>query len=389
MNINQAKRDENVRQSIELKNLKDRNAIEIERQKLNHAKHKAQIKTSGKLELETLRSQNNIKLRQEHERNERIINEAQKSLEDVKVRTQAEKDRIQSDFSKKKIADQKIFDLDAKNKKELNRLMLQDYDHEKNIEIQKMKRKADNIQSELSHDYAVKRVDQKNEMLNKIAIDKDKYQTLKTTQDMKFSRALRDQKVENEKMITENERNHQKRVVTREKHYKDELQKGEILGQKRLRSQKEIFEQKYQENYKKNEAVLQELMHNKEKIINDLKTIVKKDVKHALTKEQDVFYKNLDFNPEISMNSDKSKYILSLNVPSYEADKFQLVADGREIRLSLQREYKFTKSEDDSKSTTSRFETFTEKFPVEKLTDAKKVSKTYTDGVLKFEIGLL
>jgi HSP20 family molecular chaperone IbpA len=388
MDISNARRTEQKKHTKELKNLTDSNKNEIDRQKLNHSINKANFQQASTLELNNLRSQNQYKTIAENDRNNKVLNELKESLSSVKVRTTNESNRIKKMFADKKDVDQKTFEGNFRARKDINQMAMQDLNHEKSVELQKIQREADAARTVQKSDLIYKRADDRDQMLTEISLDKDKYSQHKFSQDTKFRKALSSQNKENVMTLVNNERSHQDVLKNRTEYFKEQRVETEKIGLKQQKILQNNFEQKYQENYKNNEELLQKLSHHKERILEKLKGEIKNDLVHEVEKEKDTFYRRTEYKPTVTMNDDKSRYILSLKVPDFEAKKFNVVADGRELKLSMQRDFNFSKNENGNKSTISRVESSSERIKVDQILNGKDITKSYTDGILKFEIGL-
>ena len=388
MSISVDRRNEQKRHAKELKNLRDSNKNEIERQKVNHEMNKSQIKQAATLELNSLRAQNDFRALEESRRNDRVLNNLKDNLDQVKEITQKEKNRIEKMFAGEKEKQKAIFQETVKSRKDINNLVLEDIEHEKSIEMQRMKRESNRLKEDLRQELIDQKVSVKDNLLTDISLTKDKYTSEKFAQELKYSKALLNQKKKNENEIVNKERSFKDKIDSRQKYFKTEINKNEEIGKKTISNQQLKFEEKFKNNYKRNEKTLQTLAHNKEKILDKLRQNIKQDLKSEMIKDDDPFYKKVDYSPKVSMNSDQDKYLVEIEVPKHEANKFNLTAEGRNIKLSMQRDFSFTRNEDGRVSKTKKYETISEKFGVSEIVDSKSIKKSYSDGVLTFEVGL-
>ena len=108
------------------------------------------------------------------------------------------------------------------------------------------------------------------------------------------------------------------------------------------------YEGRFKESFTKNEKRLQTLSHHKERILNDLKGMFKKDLKLSLDKDNDPFYQNVQLSPTLRESDNKDGYVLKVAVPKHDADKVRLTGSGRQLKLAMDRDYKFTKNADDA-----------------------------------------
>jgi hypothetical protein len=268
-------------------------------------------------------------------------------------------------------------------------MQLQDLEHEAKINLQKLERnmRADE-QETLRNNHENSKI-QKDRHLTKMNMTKEDFKHKKLNADQKFTTNLRLQTKSHKDQLTSQERLHHSNMLKRERHFKKTNEVIEKNGRTNNEQMRKRYEQNFENNFTKNESRLKALAHHKERIINDLKGMFKKEVSLSLEKDKDPFYQNTTLEPRLSETNDKDGYIVKVTVPKHDAQKVKLTGSGKLLKLSMDRDYSFTKkSEDGSSNKISKTETRIQKIPVEKLINEKSIERTYNDGELTFKIGL-
>ena len=372
-----------------MKNLRDAHKNERDSVEVQHQKRLNQLESQNTVELNNAKLHHRQKYIEHAAKSEETLIKMKDSLTQVKMQTEKEMERIREAHKEKKLDTKKLQNTVYANRKDTHQMKMQDLEHESNIEIQRLQRQKDAQVKELSikGSQAQKKLKSVNKM--KMEMQKSQFQQKHGMQEGSFSRALMQQKKRHSSQLVENERNHQSKVKKRERLYKRQDDLIEKTGKaKNLQNQKR-FENKFKNNFTNNEKMLQRISSKKEKILSDLKRMFKKEVKLSLDKEIDPFYKSTKLDPIVTKNENNDGYTLTINLPKHEADNVKLTASGRMLKLALDRDYSFTKKDDNgSTSKVSKVETIIQKIPVDQIVDGKSVKKSYKDEKLTFNIGL-
>lgn len=382
------KRSQTIQHKQELKRLQDQNKLELDKIKINHELHKGQIKLSQNIESNQVHKDHEIKLAKQTINNEKTYDKVQTSLNDVKLRTKTEKDRIIKDHGDQLTSLKSNHESLARGKKEQNEFMMQDMNHQASVQINKLQRRIDAKESELAQNSQENLTDIKVSNKKVEDINKTNYSKKQNAQSVKFQNALMKLTKKNTTQLNTEEKKHQTKMNTRQSYYQEKFDTQELEFRGKQTKQVQLNEKKYVETNKKSEKSLQNLLSRKENIINNLRQMLKKEAIKEVELDKDPFYQFTDLNPKIQLNEEKNGYIVSINVPKHEADKIKLTGYDREIKISMDRDFSFTKvKESGAKGKINRVESFTSKIPVEYILDSKNIEKSYSDGVLKFKLG--
>lgn len=216
---------------------------------------------------------------------------------------------------------------------------------------------------------------------------------IENQQDLNRTKKMHAEKVEelvddhNKQVTTEEKKhklNYRQRVTSQETELKNiESHHQEILKQKRL-----SFKEKYNNLEKNQKSILSRI---KDKFENEIQSLVSKysELKNqTLSKSQDDFYNVTELKPTI-LEYPKS-YQVQIEVPEHEQELVNLTAQQRDLHISLTRNYRDeTTSEDGDINKTRRSEVLTKRLDVDQIMDSKKITRSYNEGVLTFNIAKL
>lgn len=370
-----------------LADLKRQNAQELDHMKLAHVRLKNQVQMANKLEINSLHHQHDLDLAEKAHKNEKALAKMQDSLNQVKVHTAKEKEKIVNQHETDLLKLKADYDSKAGMRRDKHAMLLEDMDHQASIKLNSIQRQIKSNQDQMrrnaQHD---ENLIKHKSNLNK-QIDKEIYEKKRLAENDKYQTALLKQKTQNNQHLVHTERQHQKKVLTREKIYNDQVEK---LNNTYLTQQEKLqksHEQKYQENFQRNNRQLQTLVGKKDKIISHLRQLLRKEAKKEMDLNKDSFYHSFDLNPKIAKNKTNDGYLVEIQIPEREAKNVKLTGQNRELRLTFNRDFKFQKQDEDgSRDQMSKVESYTSKIPVEYIIDAKSIKESYHEGKLTFEI---
>lgn len=389
MNINRTaqKNIEQKNHAKELKNLRNKHENEIEKINLRHDKNKINIKAGHNLELNSLYLDHKENLANQIKENETALTRLQSSIEQVKNRTQKEKDMINEQHKDSLSYKRASFNEQFKTLKNQNEYMMADLSHQTNTEMKRLQRQIDLKKQEISEDNIRDLQSIKDNHLVKKETATTNYRVEQENNAVKFHKALTKQKREHVNQLATEERNFQNKLDKKVTAYDERINRADKDGKEKIQNLQKNFEKKYEKIYAANQKLLQKLYSNKEEILNYLRQNIKTKLDKEMVKESDPFYHQTKLNPKVSLNENSNGYKIQIDIPEHEAQNVKLTGHKREIKLTFDRHYEFdNKSEDGARQTMKKVETIVEKIPVQNLVDAKTITKKYEDGSLIFDI---
>jgi hypothetical protein len=200
------------------------------------------------------------------------------------------------------------------------------------------------------------------------------------------ARAIFNIKKDHSRVKNSEERRNHKEIREKKAIWGNEISEIDRNGSQIKAAKQQEFEKDYKVQYKKHEELAKTLMRNKEKIVKEFTDELTHKFEIGAAKHDDPFYEFGVLDIDIEDTFDGNGYDVFIPVQEHEADKVKLVAEGRNIRITMEREHSNTISEDGESDKMSKIETYTAKRSVEDIIDATTVSKKYENGNLVFRI---
>lgn len=370
----------------EMKRLNETHKIELDKTKNIQDKQKKEMQLSHRIELSNLQTAHDSKLQKQLMKNEQVLEKAKESLEKSKAVTAKEQRNIINNNLKRKNDIKELHAAKINNASMKNQLQIEDMNQEATVEIQKLQRAIDKRKIALKQNNNKETIVTNDLHKNKMNMTRDLFKMKQTREQEKFQHALLKQQKFNKDMLTHNERNHHHKVEVRKKYYGSEIQQIENDGKKKKISKKKRFENDYKEINNKQEFILRNLVGKKEKLIHNLKADLTKEYKLGIEKGKDPFYSFGRIETKVTELADKSGYEIRIPSSKHEANKIELRAEGRQLRVTMNRNYEFEKNDNDSKDKISKVESFVSKIPVKNIIDPKTIKKDYDNGFVIYTI---
>ena len=114
-------------------------------------------------------------------------------------------------------------------------------------------------------------------------------------------------------------------------------------------------------------------------MLNQLKSSLKREINKEMIKDQDPFYQLTKVEPKVSFNPQNKQYLVEISLPKHERESVNLTAYDREIKISMDRDFSFDKTnKKGTRNSLKRIESITSKIPVEHILDSKSIQKKIT-----------
>ena len=370
----------------EMRQSADRHEIEMGKIKNMQQKQKNEAQLSHRTEIQSLRNNHDRKLQETLMKNEEVLTKLRTNLDDVKAQVADEKRNIQMDHQAHRDAKKKLHSVELQTAQHKANMSVVDINEEANFEMQKLQRKIDEKEREVKNSHGQEMLLAKDSHKKKMNMTRNTFQMKQTNEQDKFQNALLKQKETHSKQLTGNERKHHKRVKARTEQYQSEIQKITDDGNRKKAQKTKSFEKDFALLNKKQEIILKNLVGRKEELIHNLKADLTKEYKLGLEKGKDPFYKFGRIDAKLSELPDKSGYTVKVPISNHEADKVEMRAEKRQLRITMERRYEFQKNDKDSLDKVSKVESFVSKIPVKNIVDPKSITKEYSNGNLVFTI---
>jgi hypothetical protein len=375
-----------VQHQKKMQHLGAKHKLELEKVQVNNSKEVNNLRNSHQVNLNSIRNQHEQKLYKELNHNEEVLNKVKSNLDQVKELTAKEKLEIEVSHSKEMQNRKKLHEANVLKENELATFKIQDINHSGNIELQKIQRQIANKNTELKHGHVEDQQALSISHKSKMGLDKDVYQAKKGHESDKFQRALLTQKKDNVATLAGQERKQQTKLVNTKNLYDDKIKKVTADGIKNTQEKRNYFENENKRLHKKSEIILKNVVGRKEKLIKNVQDSLTKQYKLGLEKKDDSFYSFGKLQISVKENQAKNGYSIEVPIAKHEAKHVDLRAEKRELRFSMERKYQYEMQDNQGDNKVSRIESYNSKVPIKNLIDPKTITKTYADGILKFEI---
>ncbi|MEE2670352.1 MAG: hypothetical protein VYA54_01480 [Bdellovibrionota bacterium] len=380
-------RSERMRHKNELKNMVAEHTNEVNKIKNEHEKQKAVLKLQNTVEINNTMTENERKLLQVTDKNENTLRNLQESIELSKERARLEQERIESQLNSKKENQKLAYENHVAKTKENYKYQLEDLEHQAQIEMRRLSNKMRNDKSELVDTSRQELATLRATNTSKEEMTKDLYATKRLQNEEKYHTALNRQKKQHVQTVAKAERSHQKRLLKKQDSIQQEMNRATKDGQSRVQDLQKKHESNYQKNYDRVQRETQNLLTQKEKIIQRFKQKVRQETSLQVNKNDDPFYQFKEIPARVERQMDS--YIVKIKVPEHEVPNVRLNADKKMITINMDRKLNEQKNYNDGSQTRlNKVETLTTRLNVDDFLDGKKVVQNYQEGVLSFKIAL-
>ncbi len=370
----------------EMKRLISHQQNELEATKNKHENQKINLKSTQKDQLHLQKVNHDNKMALESIKNEKTLGKLQENLDTVKERIEKTKSDLQQKQELEVKSQKALHEAKIAKSSQYNTLKMAEANDVTTEEINKLRDRyvseKNAIKTQGQTEKALIKAEQKGEK----ALSKEVFAKRYNSMQDENARALFKIKVDHEKVKNAEERKNLKEITQRREIYGDQMNKIEENGLEAKKTRELEFEKKFQAQYKKHEELAKTLMRNKEKIVKEFTDELTQKFTLGVDKKDDDFYQFGKLDVDISENKNGDGYEITIPVGEHEADKIKLAGEGREIRVTMEREYSDVISDEGEVDKMSKIETFTAKRNVEDILDEKTVSKSYEGGTLKFSI---
>jgi HSP20 family molecular chaperone IbpA len=221
-------------------------------------------------------------------------------------------------------------------------------------------------------------VDKSNESARNINQKKREMEIEEQRQQLEMNRVQRERK----KNIEAEREKGEKEVVEISKAANNQMDQLKKLNSERVQALNVSQQKNYEDLAGKTAEDLKRLQGESVKVINDHKAGTMEKIRNVTDKGDDPFYKMKSMNPVLAEN-DKD-YTIKVNLPEHEAKHVFVAAEGPYIKLSLSRRFQDNlKNEEEKRTTlTNSFQSVVEQVAMPGAYDAKKIERSYADGVL-------
>lgn len=263
------------------------------------------------------------------------------------------------------------------NLSERSKNSMRNIDGKSKDEISKLEDQSRRRIESLNTSYNQKSVDLERDFRTKLAMDIRDHQAelIKSKDEFKKNAEItteKNKRLESEKL----------RVQADELKYLDDYHKN-LMEQKN-----KDFKIRFENLSKGHEATLKNIKTKLDEEVYKLQLSTSKDKKLIQDKKEDSFYNIEKLNPRVSDIG--NSYVIELEVTPHEKENVHLVANGRNLKLTLNRRFNETIVDENGViDQSSRNQLYSKEMKVADLLNPKKVESSYENNILKLKIAKL
>lgn len=380
------KHDSLVKHQKQMQNLDKQHKLELEKVKLIQEKQIQELKNDHSVKVSNLQTEQERDVIKKIYRNEETLDRLSKNLDEVKQMTEKERANLITEHNRIVEENKILHQQKLANEKEKYSLRVQELNDKGNSELQKINRQTKLAQHEVDYNANKDLKLSKDIHETKMNLTKDMFLKKQAQSDDKYHRTLHKQKTDQNKVLTQEVRKHQKALRSKNEQFTAEINKIQEDGNKKKLQTMKNFEKDFQATNKKNEEVLKTIIGKKEQLLEKVKDSITEQYKIGIEKQKDDFYHFGKLEVNVSELPNQDGYKVEVPVAEHEKNHVQMRAEKRELRLSMERRYENTIEEDNMKNSINKVESVVSKIPVKNIIDPKTITKNYADGILTFEI---
>jgi HSP20 family molecular chaperone IbpA len=201
---------------------------------------------------------------------------------------------------------------------------------------------------------------------------------------MDLARATRDR----EKLLAAEREKGEKQLVEISQQANNQLESTKKLNSERVHALSDNTQKNYEALALKTAEEIKHVDAEAFKAIQDRKAGTMEKIRNVTTQSEDPFYRMKSLNPVLAES--ESAYTIKVNLPEHEAKNLFVSGEGPYIKISLARRF-----QDDVKSQeegakrathTNSYQSVVEQIAMPGAYDAKKIERTYQDGVVSIKV---
>lgn len=362
-----------------------RQKAELERTKRLHEKNMTVTKEAHEEELHGLRETQQMQLAAEVHKKEATLKQMRDSLEKTQRMTELEAQRLQLTSAQNREAVRERLQNDLVTLNEKNNELVTDLNIRQNQTLKEINDESELKKREMQdqgrqafsnegEQWRHRINQQRNQFHHTYSSENEKYDKLRYSAKVKHDHTLKtDHRKQQEQLsaLNENHVKHQEKVINNH--------------QKSLHDREMFFEKKYQTQLAQHTQSEKHLTGLHDLAVKKSKESMLARVDFNKARESDPFFTFTELKPRVKSLEDK--YVIELDVPEYAKEEVLMSANMKELVLTANRRYQDErKDERGVVQKINKVESLVSRIPLDQVVDARKMTKSYAEGVLTFTV---
>lgn len=364
---------------------KRRNERELKTMENAHQNLKADLKKTHDMEVVDIQNAHHDHINKIAEKKEKVLAEMRTHLQQTKDFTEKELKNLKNNSDKEKVETQKKLSTDRERINSEHELFLEELNDRFNHSARKVghegKRRIEDMKLQMNEQYLdlekfnqEKIQNQTNEFTTRFKTEGNNYKKMKDDQDTQFKK---------ERMSTNlRQQNEMTKMTTV---HTDHLEQKDTEFRKGLKDQDLFFEKKFEGQLKKHNETFKELEAKNQKVVDDLKTSLTKEITKTASRNDDPFFKFETLKPRLKTFE---KHVeVQVDIPEHSKTDVQLTVNGKEAVVSFNRRFADASKEmDGTVNKVNKVESFTTRLQTGHFLNAKTLKSSYENGTMTYVI---
>lgn len=366
----------------QMESLRKKQNREISQMEDSHSKLKADVKNIQSNELVDLQHENERKVASENDKREKVLMQMKANLDTTKNLTDRQIKDLKDYSEKIKNEEQQKLSADRERIKGENDLYLEDLSHRFSVEQNKVNQDGQMQLDEIKYLRTSELKDTQDKYQSKINHSKtefsEKFQAESVNQ-QKMSDDLQKQFKNQRAQTNLNQQNEMNKVTAT---HTTALEAKDNEFRKGLKTQDEMFEQKFAFNLGKRNEEIKTLDDKNVKVLTKMKADLAETLKTAVNRADDPFYSFTELKPTVQEFEDRVE--IKVSVPEHSKNDMQLTINGKEAIINFNRRYDDSRSDQGVTNKLHKVESFTSRVSTSHHLDAKSVKSSFDSGVMTY-----
>lgn len=349
-----------------------------------HQKNKAEIKATQEQEIVEIRDDHAQRINEAHERKEKVLADLERNLNNTKDMTEKQLNEL-----KAKIAEQELKIQDDHAQRRLllnanNEQHLQEVNYRYNSQLKKINAEGENRIHQSKENLAIRHNDLKDDFQNKLQQTTNHYNAQLARQDQDFEKNSKLKELEYKTKERTLRDTHENKIIEQTEINQNLYQTRDKDFREKFQEQDKFFEKKFADQLSTHHTQLKGLDSKFDTLSKNLKHQHMTKIEAVKQKEDDIFFEFTELNSKVKDQGDH--YLVEVELPEYARKDLILTTNNKEIILNLNRRYQDQIDKDGIKHRVNKVETLNSRIPTEHHLNPKKISSSYSDGIISYKI---
>ncbi len=368
-----------------MNNLQRAQKREIDQARSQHEANLSEITKAQEAHAVSVRQNHAMELAEASQKKEEALQQLKGSVDKAQRLTAAELKQQEAFLATRRAEVQENFDKNLAGIQERQQSALEDVNHRFRETAQEQNNKGRQVINAANDAHRAQVSQEKEVQTSQLQRQREQFQGVHTAESGKFQSLLNQQQLQGKHQLKAANLANETRLSGMNKEHVAVTERVRVEQAKALVDKQAAFEVQYAQQAQKHLASQEHLEGLHTKAIQEGEESALKRVNVAKERSGDKFFEFTELRPKLEERPDA--YVLKLQVPDYAKEEVMLTANPKELVLSSNRRHKAERrDEDGTLKKVDKIESLVSRIPVNSVLDARKMTKTWEDGVLTFVV---